>query len=348
MSDGLLNDLEIAVLLPCFNEAQTIGAVVAGFREALPGARIYVYDNNSSDQTALKAALAGATVVRESRQGKGHVVRRMFSDIEADIYLMADGDGTYSPADAPDLIRTLLTERCDMVVGTRREVTVDAGRRGHAFGNSIFNRLYRFIFGPDFTDIFSGYRAFSRRFARSFPAVSGGFEIETEMSVHASVLRLPVAELMLDYGRRPEGSESKLSTFKDGGKILWMFAMLMKETRPFAFFSCLSLMMMAMSLMLMAPVLSEYFHTGLVTRMPTWVLSMAMMMMALVIFSSGIILDSVARGRAEQKRIHYMSIPAARGERRFGGTPAARATADGNEVSPVTTSAARKASKKAA
>jgi putative flippase GtrA len=245
MTDGLLEGLDIAVLLPCYNEAATIGEVVAGFRAAIPGARIYVYDNNSKDQTALRAALAGATVVREPRQGKGHVVRRMFSDIDADIYLMADGDGTYAPQDGPELIRTLLTERCDMVVGTRRGVTDDAGRRGHAFGNSIFNTLYKTIFGKDFTDIFSGYRAFSRRFAKSFPAVSGGFEIETEMSVHASVLKLPVTELALDYGRRPEGSQSKLSTFKDGAKILWMFAMLMKETRPFMFFSYISVFTLA-------------------------------------------------------------------------------------------------------
>jgi len=308
MTDGLLEGLEIAVLLPCYNEAATIGDVVAGFRAAIPSARIYVYDNNSKDQTALRAALAGAIVVREPRQGKGHVVRRMFSDIDADIYLMADGDGTYAPHDGPELIRTLLTERCDMVVGTRRGVTDDAGRRGHAFGNSIFNRLYKSIFGKDFTDIFSGYRAFSRRFAKSFPAVSGGFEIETEMSVHASVLKLPVTELALDYGRRPEGSHSKLSTFKDGGKILWMFAMLMKETRPFAFFSYLSGLTLMASMVFMTPVLNEYFHTGLVTRMPTWVLAMALMMMALMIFSAGVILDSVARGRAEQKRFHYMAI----------------------------------------
>ena len=308
MTDGLLEGLDIAVLLPCYNEAATIGAVVAGFRAALPSARIYVYDNNSKDQTALRAALAGAIVVREPRQGKGHVVRRMFSDIEADIYLMADGDGTYAPDDGPELIRTLLTERCDMVVGTRRGVTDDAGRRGHAFGNSIFNTLYQSIFGKDFTDIFSGYRAFSRRFAKSFPAVSGGFEIETEMSVHASVLKLPVRELALDYGRRPEGSQSKLSTFKDGAKILWMFAMLMKETRPFTFFCYLSGLTAAISMMFMAPVLNEYFNTGLVTRMPTWVLAMALMMMALMIFSAGVILDSVARGRAEQKHFHYMSI----------------------------------------
>lgn len=308
MSDGVFEDLEIAVILPCYNEAETIGEVVAGFRAALPSAKIYVYDNNSKDQTALRAALAGATVVRERRQGKGHVVRRMFSDIEADIYLMADGDGTYAPQDGPELIRTLLTERSDMVVGTRRGVTDDAGRRGHAFGNALFNMLYKTIFGNDFTDIFSGYRAFSRRFAKSFPAMSGGFEIETEMSVHASVLKMPVTELALDYGRRPEGSHSKLSTFRDGGKILWMFAMLMKETRPFTFFSYISVMMLSMSMLFMVPVLNEYFMTGLVTRMPTWMLAVAMMMMSLIIFAGGVILDSVARGRAEQKRFHYMSI----------------------------------------
>lgn len=316
MSDGVFEDLEIAVVLPCYNEAETIGGVVAGFRAALPNARIYVYDNNSKDQTALRAALAGATVVRETRQGKGHVVRRMFADIEADVFLMADGDGTYAPADGPELIRTLLTQHCDMVVGTRRGVTDDAGRRGHAFGNSIFNGLYKRLFGTDFTDIFSGYRAFSRRFAKSFPAISAGFEIETEMSVHASVLHLPVAELALDYGRRPEGSHSKLSTFKDGAKILWMFAMLMKETRPFTFFGYISVMTMALSMVFMVPVLNEYFLTGLVTQMPKWVLAVALMMMALMIFSGGVILDSVARSRFEQKRFHYMSISPLRGARR--------------------------------
>lgn len=298
---------DVAVLLPCFNEASTVGAVVRSFRETLPNARVYVYDNNSTDGTALQAMLAGATVVRERRQGKGHVVRRMFADIEADIYLMADGDGTYAPEDAEDLIRTLLTERADMVVGTRRGVHDDAGRNGHAFGNRLFNRLYRFLFGADFTDILSGYRAFSRRFVKSFPAVSGGFEIETEMSVHASRLKLPVCELELDYGRRPEGSHSKLSTFKDGAKILWMFAMLMKETRPFAFFGVFAASLLAASLVFMAPVLYEYFTTGLVSRMPTWVFSMALMMMSFLFFTAGTILDSVARSRAEQLRIHYMA-----------------------------------------
>ena len=312
MTGTASSSLDIAVLLPCYNEAATIGSVVQGFRQALPDARIYVYDNNSTDGTALTAMLAGATVVRERRQGKGHVVRRMFCDIDADIYIMADGDGTYAPDDAEELIRTLITERADMVVGTRRGVHADAGRQGHAFGNRLFNGLYRLLFGNDFSDILSGYRAFSRRYVKSFPAVSGGFEIETEMSVHASRLKLPVCELELDYGRRPEGSHSKLSTFKDGFKILWMFAMLMKETRPFAFFGLISAGLMTASLVFMAPVLFEFFTTGLVTRMPTWIAAMALMMTSFLSFTAGIILDSVARSRAEQLRIHYLTLPALR------------------------------------
>jgi glycosyltransferase involved in cell wall biosynthesis len=302
-------NLDVAILLPCYNEAATISDVVRGFREALPTARIFVYDNNSTDGTALKAMLAGAHVVRERRQGKGHVVRRMFADIDADIYVMADGDGTYSPADAEELVRTLLTERADMVVGTRRGVLADAGRQGHAAGNRLFNLLYRAIFGRGFTDIFSGYRAFSRRFVKSFPAVSAGFEIETEMSVHASRLKLPVSEIELHYGRRPEGSQSKLSTFRDGARILWMFAMLMKETRPFAFFGLISGAVMAASILFMLPVLAEYFQTGYVSRVPTWILSMALMMVSLLVFTSGLILDSVSRGRNEQLRLYYMSLP---------------------------------------
>jgi glycosyltransferase involved in cell wall biosynthesis len=301
---------EIAVLIPCYNESLTIGAVVAGFRKALPGARVYVYDNNSSDDTAMRAALAGATVFRERRQGKGNVVRRMFADIEADIYVMADGDGTYSPEDAEDLVNTLITERADMVVGIRRDVKIDAGRQGHAFGNKVFNRLYRSIFGKDFSDIFSGYRAFSRRFVKSFPAVSNGFEIETEMSVHASRLRMPVSEIELDYGRRPEGSQSKLSTFGDGGRILWMFAMLMKETRPFAFYLAIASALMAASFTFMTPVIIEYLQTGLVPRMPTWVLSMVLLITSVLILTAGLILDSLARSRAEILRIHYLAIPA--------------------------------------
>ena len=239
------------------------------FKSVLPSARIIVFDNNSKDMTALRARLAGADVVRENRQGKGHVVRRMFADVDADIYLMADGDGTYAPEDAPDLIRTLLTERCDMVVGVRRGVTDDAGRAGHAFGNKIFNGLYQFMFGSDFTDIFSGYRAFTHRFVKSFPAVSGGFEIETEMSVHASQLKLPVGEIELDYGRRVEGSESKLSTFGDGYKILRMFARLMKETQPLRFFGIIAASIACAGFGLMLPVIAEFLRTGLVLKVPS-------------------------------------------------------------------------------
>lgn len=309
MADAMNAEPRVAVLIPCYNEASTISGVVEGFRQALPMAEIYVFDNNSTDGTALKAIMAGAIVHHETRQGKGHVVRRMFSDIEADIYLMADGDGTYSPADAGQLIAELIDQKADMVVGTRRGVQDDAGRHGHAFGNRLFNTLYRSIFGTGFSDIFSGYRAFSRRFAKTFPAVSAGFEIETEMSVHVWRLKLPVSEIELDYGRRPEGSHSKLSTFGDGGKILWMFAMLMKETRPFAFFSIAAGLFFVSSAMLMAPILLEFFQTGLVPRQPTWILSMALLMISFMLLTAGTILDSVARARAEQLRLYYNSMP---------------------------------------
>lgn len=309
MADATTAEPRIAVLIPCYNEATTIGCVVEGFRQALPSADIYVYDNNSTDGTALKALLAGAIVRTEPRQGKGHVVRRMFSDIDADIYLMADGDGTYSPQDAAHLITEMIEHRADMVVGARRGVHDDAGRQGHAFGNRLFNILYRSIFGTGFSDIFSGYRAFSRRFAKTFPAMSAGFEIETEMSVHVWRLRLPVSEIELDYGRRPEGSHSKLSTYGDGGKILWMFAMLMKETRPFAFFSLLGSGFALVSTALMAPVVYEYMLTGLVPRQPTWILSMALMMISFMFWTAGTILDSVARARAEQLRLAYNALP---------------------------------------
>ncbi|TPM04118.1 glycosyltransferase [Mesorhizobium sp. B2-3-10] len=305
----------IAVLLPCYNEELRIAEVVRRFRETLPSAMIYVYDNNSRDLTPLRARAAGAIVVREPRQGKGNVVRRMFADIDADIYLMADGDGTYAPEDAPQLINTLLTERTDMVVGTRRGVTGEAGRAGHAFGNRVFNSLYKRLFGSEFTDIFSGYRVFTRRFVKSFPAVSGGFEIEAEMSVHASQLKLPVSEIALDYGRRPEGSSSKLSTWRDGAKILWMFAMLMKETQPLRFFGAFAVFFLASSLFLMAPVLIEFAETGLVPRMPTWVLSVGLLLLSMLAAVTGLILDSVSRGRAEQKRIVYLSMPSGRIDR---------------------------------
>jgi glycosyltransferase involved in cell wall biosynthesis len=303
------NNYNIAIILPCYNEELTIASVVEGFKKNLPDAQIYVYDNNSTDSTAINAKIAGAVVVHEQRQGKGHVVRRMFSDIEADIYVMADGDGTYNPEDAPELIRTLLSERSDMVVGVRRGITQNAGRQGHAFGNKIFNMLYQSLFGNDFSDIFSGYRAFSRRFVKSFPAVSNGFEVETEMSVHASKLRLPVCEIELDYGRRPEGSVSKLSTFKDGYRILRMFISLMKETQPMRLFGMISACFSLAGVGFGFPALYEFFTTGFVMKVPSWNLAIALFILAMVSFFTGIILESIARGRTEQKRLFYLSLP---------------------------------------
>ncbi|MDZ7823468.1 MAG: glycosyltransferase [Ahrensia sp.] len=307
---------EIAVLLPCFNEAATIGDVVKRFKETLPAATVYVYDNNSNDETAIRARLAGAVVVAENRQGKGHVVRRMFADIEADIYIMADGDGTYMPEEAPELINTLISQRADMVVGTRAGVKNDAGRAGHAFGNMLFNKIYQAIFGNDFSDILSGYRAFTRRYVKSFPATSGGFEIETEMSVHAGQLKLPVAEIELEYGRRPEGSESKLSTFKDGAKILFMFAKLMKSTQPMRFFGIISSSLFGLGAIFMALPLYEFLTTGLVTQMPTWVGSIGILLLGTMSMVTGLILSSVAAGRTENKRMVYLNQPAHRGEMR--------------------------------
>lgn len=302
--------LDIAVVIPCYNEGATIAEVVRGFRSALPGARVYVFDNNSKDATATAARRAGAHVLREPRQGKGNVVRRMFADIDADIYVMADGDGTYDPADAVDLVRALVSERVDMAVGTRRDVTEDAGRAGHAFGNRIFNTLYRGFFGDDFSDIFSGYRAFTRRFVKSFPAVSNGFEIETEMSVHASQLKIPTVEIALDYGRRVEGSPSKLRTVRDGVRILMMFMMLLKETRPSAFFGAMAGLLAIASLAIAAPLFLTYLDTGLVPRLPTAVLCTGLMVMAALVATAGMVLDSLARSRVEHKRILYLAVPA--------------------------------------
>ncbi|MEL6921612.1 MAG: glycosyltransferase [Pseudomonadota bacterium] len=311
-----LKSLNIAVLLPCYNEAATIGDVVKGFAKALPQATIYVYDNNSTDQTVEKASLAGALVVREPRQGKGHVVRRMFADIEADIYIMADGDGTYDPSSAPMLVEHLLNERVDMVVGTRMGVKDDAGRTGHAFGNWLFNSIYRQIFGDDFSDILSGYRVFTRRYVKSFPAVSGGFEIETEMSVHAGQLKLPVAEIELAYGRRPEGSHSKLSTFKDGFKILLMFARLMQATQPFRFYGLVAAFLFGAAVIFATPPIYEFLATGLVNRIPMWIGAVGLALLGTVVLACGLILNSVAKGRAEQKRLAYLLQLPHRGEMR--------------------------------
>ena len=310
--------VDIAVLLPCYNEATTIAQVVIDFRRVLPGHRIYVYDNNSTDDTAAQAARAGAIVRSCPRQGKGNVVRRMFADIDADLYIMVDGDGTYDVSAAPTLINTLIEQQADMVVGTRNNVTVDAGRRGHALGNRLFNFTYRSIFGNDFSDIFSGYRVFTRRYAKSFPAVSPGFEIETEMSVFASTLRLQTVEVGTYYGVRDEGSVSKLSSLKDGYRILRMIATLTKETKPFIFFSYLAVALLALSVTTATPVLVEYFFTGMVERMPTWVLSMSLLLASLILFMAGVVLDTVVRGQQEARHARYLAVRPGRGERVTG------------------------------
>ena len=300
----------VAVILPCYNEAATIAQVIFDFEQALPGADIYVFDNNSSDDTAEIARKAGATVRNENRQGKGHVVRRMFADIEADIYIMADGDGTYDASVAPNLIELLQTEHADMVVGTRSGVTEDAGRQGHAFGNHLFNRLYKLLFGDQFSDIFSGYRVFSRRFVKSFPATSQGFEIETEMSVHCSQLGIPTVEYPTRYGVRPEASASKLRTVRDGLRILGMFGVLAKETRPAAFFGVIGILMASTAILLSLPVFLHYLQTGLVPRFPTLILSVGLIIISSISALCGLILDSLARSRIEAKRSVYLSYPA--------------------------------------
>jgi len=308
-----LNKGKLAVLLPCYNEGLSIRKVVEDFRRVLPDATVYVFDNRSSDNTSDEARTAGAVVRAEQWPGKGNVVRRMFSDIEADVYIMADGDGTYDSSVAPQMIQRLIDEHLDMVVGTRRDVYENAHRFGHGFGNRLFNGMYSGLFGPLFSDIFSGYRVFSRRFVKSFPAVSSGFEIETEMSVHASQLRMPIAEIPTAYGARQEGSVSKLRTVRDAIRIMFTFLILFKEIRPARFFGVLASGLTVLALVLALPLLVTYVETGLVPRLPTAVLSMGLVLMAGIFTVSGLILDSVARGRLEQKRMWYMTNSAKQG-----------------------------------
>ena len=303
--------LRIAVLLPCYNEEAAIAQTIAGFRAALPAATIYVYDNNSGDRTREVAAEAGAVVRTERMQGKGHVVRRMFADIEADIYVMADGDATYDAAAAPALVAKLLDEQLDMVVGARKsEVEGDAYRRGHVLGNKLFTGLLAGLFGRSFSDIFSGYRVFSRRFVKSFPALARGFETETEISVHALELVMPVGEVVTAYGARPEGSQSKLSTYRDGWRILKTILHLYRIERPVLFYGCFSLFLTALALVLTIPLAITYVETGLVPRFPTAILATGLMILAALSFFAGLILDTVVRGRREVRRLHYLSFPA--------------------------------------
>jgi glycosyltransferase involved in cell wall biosynthesis len=297
------------VLVPCYNEEAAIAQVVRAFREALPEANIYVYDNNSKDRTVAIAREAGALVGFETSQGKGHVVRRMFADIEADVYLMVDGDATYDAASAPRMVAMLIEQQADMVVGCRVETQLEAYRPGHRFGNLLLTSSVRVLFGERFTDILSGYRAFSRRFVKTFPALSEGFEIETELTVHALELSMPVAELATPYGARPEGSVSKLRTYSDGFKILGLIARLYRNEKPLQFFSILSALVAAAALGLAVPVFRTYFATGLVPRFPTAILVTGMMTISALGFTCGLILDTVTRGRKEMKKLAYLAIP---------------------------------------
>ena len=298
----------IAVLIPCFNEAAAISAVVAGFKAALPAAKIYVFDNNSTDQTISVAAAAGAFVRKESLQGKGNVVRRMFADVEADVYVMVDGDSTYDPEFAESMVKLLLTERLDMVVAARVASESAAYRHGHRFGNRLLTLVVSHLFGKRFTDILSGYRAFSRRFVKSFPAMSGGFETETELTIHALELSLPVAEIETPYSVRAEGSASKLQSYSDGLKILWLILVLYKNERPLQFFSAIAAILCTVALCLGVPLVLTFIETGLVPRQPTAILATGLVLLSALSFVTGLILDTVTRGRREIRRLAYLSI----------------------------------------
>jgi len=297
----------IAVLVPCYNEAAAIGQVVAGFRAALPDATIYVYDNNSRDDTAAIAAAAGAQVRHERHQGKGHVVRRMFADVEADVYVLVDGDATYDAPSAPAMVERLLAEQLDMVVGARVDRDDAAYRRGHRTGNRLLTGFVAAVFGRTFTDILSGYRVFSRRFVKSFPVLAGGFEIETELTVHALELGMPVAEMPTPYYARGEGSASKLNTWRDGFRILWTIIRLYKSERPMSFFGAIGAALSTVSVVLAIPLFVTYLREGIVPRIPTAVLSTGLMLAALLAVTCGLVLGTVTRGRREIKRLAYLA-----------------------------------------
>ncbi|MBR0655050.1 glycosyltransferase [Plastoroseomonas arctica] len=303
-----MTEPRIAVLIPCYNEAVAIPRVVAAFRAALPAAAIHVYDNNSTDGTRAAAEAAGALVRTETQQGKGNVVRRMFADIEADIYLLVDGDDTYDAAAAPAMVAMLQDDRLDMVTAIRVTEIVAAYRPGHRFGNLMLTGMVRLIFGDRITDMLSGYRAFSRRFVKSFPALAHGFETETEFTVHALELRLPVGEIATPYKDRPPGSVSKLNTIRDGIRILRTILALIQRERPLAFFGLTGLALMLVAVGLFIPVLAEFLRTGLVPRLPTAILSAVLVLAGLLSLAAGLVLDTVTRGRLEAKRIAYLAI----------------------------------------
>ncbi len=300
----------VAVLVPCYNEEIAIGDTVRGFQAAMPHAHIYVYDNNSKDRTMEVARQAGAIVRREPLQGKGNVVRRMFSDIDADVYVMTDGDATYDPTSAQSMVDLLIEENLDMVVGRRISTQTEAYRAGHVLGNRMLTGFLAQLFGQRFTDILSGYRVFSRRFAKSFPALASGFETETELTVHALTLNLPIAEIETKYFARPEGSVSKLSTYRDGFRILRVMLTLFKNERPVLFFGIAALVLALVSVALSVPVVITYWETGLVPRFPTAILSATIMMLAFLSVVCGLVLDTVTRGRREIKRLAYLQVAA--------------------------------------
>ncbi|MBY0557796.1 MAG: glycosyltransferase family 2 protein [Burkholderiaceae bacterium] len=301
----------IAVLIPCYNEAATIAATVLAFRSSLPAAQVYVFDNNSSDDTAALARAAGARVRHVAAQGKGSVVRRMFADIDADAYVMVDGDHTYDAAAAPLLVHKLLDEGLDMLVGSRVSDEQTAYRFGHRFGNALLTGVVTALFGRSFSDILSGYRVFSRRYVKSFAAHSTGFEIETELTVHALALRMPVAEVATRYQSRPEGSFSKLNTYRDGWRILGTIVRLFKSEKPLAFYTLAASVCALLSLVLAWPLVLTYLQSGLVPRLPTAVLCAAIMLFGVMLLVCGLVLDAVTKARIEQKRFAYLAIPLA-------------------------------------
>jgi len=299
----------IAVLIPCFNEATTIPKVIMDFSRVLPNATIFVYDNASTDDTSRLAREAGGVVRQEPLRGKGNVVRRMFADIEADVYVLVDGDDTYDANMAPMMIERLLEDSLDMVSGARVSEVEAAYRSGHRFGNRLLTGVVALLFGNRLSDLLSGYRVFSRRFVKSFPALSEGFEIETEFSIHALQLRMPLSEVATRYKERPEGSSSKLNTFRDGFRILRSILLLVRAEKPFAFFAAVAVVLAGTSIALGTPVVFEYFHTGLVPRMPTALLAAALMILSFLSLTCGLILETVSRGRVELKRLIYLSVP---------------------------------------
>jgi glycosyltransferase involved in cell wall biosynthesis len=302
--------VRVAVLVPCFNEEAAIASVIADFRKALPAAEIFVYDNNSRDRTAEIARAAGAEVRSERLQGKGHVVRRMFADIDADVYVLVDGDATYDAPSAPRMIDRLVSDHLDMVVGFRVDQAAAAYRPGHRTGNWMLTRFLSSVFGAAFKDILSGYRVFSRRFVKCFPVLSDGFEIETELSVHALELALPVAEIETPYYARPEGSFSKLNTWRDGFRILGTILKLYRSEKPLRFFTAIGVFLALVSIGLAIPIIITFIEEGIVPRLPTAVLSMGLMIVAILSVSSGLVLDTVTRGRREMKLLAYLSQPA--------------------------------------